>query len=307
LFAATGCLEGGAREFFVVDFEPEAALKYKLVSERQIEVDFNSSPSKASSGKTQKVQEKLELVIDYKPVEPDPYGLTTIEAVCRSAKVTRSSGGGKDAVEALAGKTFTFQLSPTGKIADHSNLYKLVRQLGDNAFSAGDKRRIKDPDMIFDFVALQWYLWDSIAAIEKPLDGVATGQSWKTEQLIPLPVPYPSQREITYTLAETVKSETGRKAIINSSYALTDSPLGEWPRPYSNYRFQLKGTFGFLRNYRFFSLEGTGKQIFNIDRGVVENEQQHYVLKANVDFLMPLADTQPQITIDQKMTVELLE
>jgi len=256
--------------------------------------------------------ERLELVIAYKPIDLRPYGLTTIEGTCESAKVRRVSLLGKtshsDAAENLAGKKFTFQITPAGKIADYSQLNALIRELGKKSFASntGKARRVKDSDMIFDFVALQWYLWDSVSSIKNPVDGVALGASWKAIQIIPLPIPVPGVRETTYRLDEIMETPTGRKAVIRSSYKLSDERLSNYPAPYTG-KFKIKGMFGFLRQYKYQSIEGSGKQIFNIDTSVVESEQQKYQTKISAAFMLPLGETKPSLTVDQKLTVQLLE
>jgi hypothetical protein len=309
----TGCDQGERGELLTVDFKEASILRYKLVSERNTEVNLDSTGSASKSGKNkpQKMSEKLELVIAYRPVVIDPYGLSTIEGTCESARVTRKSLVRKappsDAVESLAGQTFTFQISPTGRIADYAQLKALIRRLGDKAFAsnARGQGRIKNPDMISDFVALQWYLWDSIATIENAVDGVAIGQSWKAKQLVPLPMPIPVVRESTYALAEVKETDSGRKAVITSSYKLSNSRLKNRPMPYTG-KFMMKGMFGFLRNFKPLSIEGSGRQIFDIEAGVVESEQQQYKVKVQAGFMLPLGDTVPTVTTDQKMSIQLI-
>ncbi len=313
LFALAGC-QVSPKEFFVVDFKENSALRYQLVSERDIELNLGEAETtkKSRKQKTQKMSEKLELVIAYKPIKVDPYGLTTIEARCESAEVTRISFTGKkttsDAVKSLRGKTYTFEITPTGKFNDYANLQEVVRELGKKAFTqkVGKQGRVKDPDMISDFVALQWYFWDSVATIEKPIEGAEVGQSWKALQFIPLPMPRAMVRETTYKLSEIKETPDGRQAVITSSYALSDQRVKNWPKPYSG-RFRMKGMFGFLRNYKMKSLSGTGTQIFNLDTGQVESEQQQYRIDIEADFLMPLGDSKPRLIIQQKMEVQLLD
>ncbi len=69
----------------------------------------------------------------------------------------------------------------------------------------------------------------------------------------------------------------------------------------------MKGMFGFLRNYKTTSLSGTGTQIYNLDTGQVEREQQQYRVDVEADFLMPLGDTKPKLIIQQKIKVRLLD
>ncbi len=313
LFALAGC-QVGPKEFFVVDFKENSALRYQLVSERDIELNLGEAETtkKSRNQKPQKMSDKLKLVIAYKPIKVDPYGLTTIEATCESVEVTRISFTGKkttsDAVRSLRGKTYTFEITPSGKFEDYANLQEVVRELGKKAFAqkVGKQGRVKNPDMISDFVALQWYFWDSAATIEKPIEGVGIGQSWKALQFIPLPIPRAVVRETTYKLSEIKETPDGRQAVITSSYALSDQRVKNWPKPYSG-RFRMKGMFGFLRNYRMKSLSGTGTQIFNLDTGQVESEQQQYRVDIDTDFLMPLGDTKPKLIIQQKLEVQILD
>jgi hypothetical protein len=308
-----GCQEKAKKELLVVEFKPAAPLKYKLISQRDITLELESSdPRVKDKNKPQKMSEKLEMDVVYRPLEVDPFGVTTVKGECKSAKVTRQSFTGKDsspdAAEKLAGQTFTIKLSPTGKILDYTSLTNLVQQTGDKAFAENTtaRTRIKNPDMLYDFIAMQWYLWDSVSTIEKPLNGVAPGQSWIANQLIPLPVPVKVARQTTYTLGEVTQSDQGKKAIINSAYAFTDANLENWPSPYSG-RYAMRGMFGFLKGYKYKSIEGTGTQQFNIDSGVVENDRQHYVLKMTAEFMLPLGDSVPVITIDQNLTAELVQ
>lgn len=313
LFVFTSC-QMGPRELFVVDFKENSALRYQLVSERDIELSLGEAETtqKSRKQKTQKMSEKFKLVMSYKPIKVDPYGLTRIEATCESVYITRRSFAGKkttsDAVKSLRGKTYAFKITPTGKFDDYESLQKVVRELGNKAFTqkVGKQGRVKDPDMISDFVALQWYFWDSTSTIEKPIEGAAIGQSWKALQLIPLPMPRAKARETTYKLSEIKEAPDGRRAVITSSYALSDQRVENRPKAYSG-KFRMKGMFGFLRNYRMKSLSGTGTQIFNLDTGQIESEQQQYQVDIEADFLMPLGDTKPRLMIQQKLKVKLLD
>ena len=93
-----------------------------------------------AEGGNQNMAEKLEMEIVYKPIEIDPYGYSTIEATCNSAKVTRTSASRReqnksDAVEFLVGKSFTLKITPTGKIVDYTSLESLTKELGEKAFA----------------------------------------------------------------------------------------------------------------------------------------------------------------------------
>ncbi|HEG42917.1 MAG TPA: hypothetical protein ENH94_02600 [Phycisphaerales bacterium] len=307
---AGGCEVGGGRELLVLSFEAGQELEYKMVSQRNIDLTIASKAKNTS--KTDKMSERLELVMVYKPVEVNPYGLSTIEATCKSAKVKRKSftsrGGKKDAVENLAGKSFTFKLTPTGKIVEYSELTSLLEKVGKTAFDPKKegRRLVKNPDMLHDFVALQWYLWDSISTIKDPIKGVAIGSEWKALQMIPMSIHWPPTRETTYVLDEVIETEQERKAMIKSTYAISDEKLGDWPKPHSG-RFQMKGVFGFLIQYRFLSIEGGGTQVFDLKRNLIEKDTQQYKMEVSASFMLPLGDTPPMLTVDQKLTVELVK
>ena len=148
-------------------------------------------------------------------------------------------------------------------------------------------------------------MWDSVVSVKNPGDGVLEGQSWQAVQLVPLPVPFPVARQTTYKLEKIDRTETSNLAVISSSFELTDSKLSNLPAPYKG-SFQMKGMFGFLQRYKYESLQGSGEQIFDIDRGVVIKEDQQYKLEITADFLLPLGDSRPKLTVEQKLSVELL-
>jgi len=300
------------KKLLTVDFQKDRTLRYRFVSSRNIEVDLGQTKSVSKRGKdtADKSSETMEMVIAYTPIEVDPRGFTTIEATCKSVTVRRSKSSRgraarKDAVQSFAGKTFTLTVNPTGKIEDYSQLEKLIKEVGKKAFRAGSKRRIKEPDMIGDFFATQWFLWDSISSIEKPGEGVSIGQSWKSKLSVPTPMVMKEARDVSYTLDEIRQSEKGRLAVIRSSYSPAESAPRSWPMPYSG-RFQMSGTFGFLRGYKVLHLEGQGEELFNIDAGRTEQYNQQYQMQLNASLPFGL-DANPLITIRQNLTMELLE
>lgn len=245
--------------------------------------------------------------MSYTPIEIDPYGLTKVKAACESVKVTRSKSTGRDAVETLAGKTFILAVGPTGKIEDYSQLDELLKELGKKVFRANtDQGRIKEPDMIGDVVATQWFLWDAVSSIEKPSRGAVVGQSWTSKLSVPAPMVMRKAREVTYSLDEIRPSEKGRLAVISSSYKIADSAPRDWPIPYSG-RFQVAGAFGFYRNYQVLDLHGTGEELFNIDSGRIEQYKQQYEIRLSASLLIPLAGVNPKITIKQNLTMNLLD
>ncbi|OHB80067.1 MAG: hypothetical protein A2Z25_06490 [Planctomycetes bacterium RBG_16_55_9] len=313
--ALSGCgpmSEGGRparkeREFLTVDFQAGRSLRYKFVSSREIMIDLEGQ-SAAVTGRsvTDKSSELMEIVVSYTPVEVDPYGLTKVKATCESVRITRNKGPNRDAVKSLSGKTFTLTVGPTGRIEDYSELDELTREIGQKAFRTdSDGSRIKESDMIGDFVATQWFLWDAIASINDPSQGVAVGESWTSKLSVPTPMVMRKARSVTYRLDVVRPSEKGRLAVIKSSYQLADSAPNNWPIPYSG-KFQVAGAFGFYGNYRVLDLQGDGEELFNIDAGRIEQYEQEYELRLKASLLIPLAGVDPRITINQKLTMTLL-
>jgi len=300
---------GEGQEVLTVDFERGHVLRYKFVSSRDIMIGWDA-PQTAARSRTRpgdKSSESMEVVMLYRPLEIDPYGLTTLEATCESVKVSRSKGARKDAVQSLAGRSFKLTVGPTGRIADYSQLDELLKEIGEKAFRADTgSGRTKDPDMIGDFVASQWFLWDSISSIEKPSEGVKVGQGWKSKLSVPTPMVMRKAIDVTYTLDEIRLGENGRLAVIRGSYKTADSVPRGWPIPYSG-SFQMAGPFGFYRNYRILSLQGRGVELFNIEVGRIERYEQQYELQLSASLLIPLPGASPKITINQNLTMELLE
>jgi len=299
--------------WLLVSFEKDVPITYKMVSERNTEFDVTTNDPAKKSRPTI-ISEKLELVMVYTPVEVDPFGLSTIQAKCKSAKASRSQTSGRqntrDAIESLAGKSFTLEVSPTGNIVDPNGLERIAAELGKASFSGGDSgTRIKNPDMIGDFLALQQYLWAASSTISNQLD-LKIGDTWQANQSIPWPMPMypPPARTATYTL-DSIVAEEGqpRNAVISSTYALSETPLDDYIKPYEEGRFQMRGMFGFLRNFQFKHLEGSGKQIFNLDDGLVESDHQEYLLNVNATFMLPLGGSVPVLTVNQTIDIERIE
>jgi hypothetical protein len=305
-------LLGEGKELLTVDFQEAQTLRYKFVSSRDVDVDWEPGKSETKPDKSavDRSFESMDLVVAYTPVEIDPYGLTTIKATCESVKVERSKGRRKDAVESLPGKTFTFTVDPTGKIEDYSQLNSLIREIGKKAFRADtSKGRVKEPDMICDFTATQWFLWNSVSSIKKASEGVSVGQTWKSRLSIPTPMVTLKARDVTYTLDKIRQTQKGRLAVIRSSYSLAESVPVDWPpMPYSG-SFQMSGTFGFLRGYKILGVEeGQGVELFNIDTGRIEQYTQQYqtTWEASLPFGLK-TEVSPRITIKQKLTMQLLK
>jgi hypothetical protein len=303
-----------------VDFKPDVPLKYKFVCERQIALNLDPSGryirggKNTDKGRTQNMAEKLEMEIVYKPLEVDPYGYSIIEANCLSVKVTRSLAGGRswstpDAVESLASRSFTLKITPAGKIADYSSLEALIKELGQKAFGGGgDTKRgkIKDPDMIMDFVATQWHIWDSVSSVKKPLKGLKKDYKWNSKLLAPMPFVSKIGRDVKYKLSGVIESNDISYAEITSDYSLSKSPP-DIPMPYSG-SFQMRGTFGFLQGYKVLSLEGTGRQLYDIKKGLIKSDTQRYKTRVSASiFGLGGDELNPNIEIDQTITMTLVE
>jgi len=301
------------KTLLTVDFKPGRTLKYKFVSSRNMMVDWGAmrggDPSKT---KINKSSESLEMVVSYTPVEVDPYGVSTIRADCESAKAKRTSESARqqnwqEAAETFAGKSWTFTVDARGKIVDGSGFRDAILQAGQRAFRADrSKGLIKDPDMLFDVIATQWFLWDSVSSIPNPAKGVAVGDKWKSVLAVPATMVLFAARDVNYTLSEIrVQDPNNRIAVIDSSYSLRWPNPPEWPVPYTE-PFQMSGIFGFLRQYKTQDLQGHGQELFNIDAGRTERYSQSYTIHASASMPMGIGGINPQITIDQSMTMELL-
>jgi hypothetical protein len=300
----------GEKKLITVDFQEGQTLQYRFVSHKDIEVDWDpmKSDSKGGKDKIDSSSESMDMVVAYTPIEVDPYGLTTIKATCKSVKAKRTGrqSTSKDAVENLPGVSFTFTVDAAGKIEDYSQLEKLIKEIGEKAFRPKSKEsRIKEPDMIGDFIATQWFLWDSVSSIQKAVEGVGVGQSWNSKLPVPTPMVTRKAREVTYKLEGIRQTEKGQLAVIRSSYSLADSVPSGWPIPYSG-SFQMSGRFGFLRGYKFLDLQGQGEELFNIDAGRTEGYNQQYQVQLEASFPMGIS-MKPRITIKQSLTMELLE
>jgi len=304
-----GLKEG--KEVLTVDFQEGRSLRYRFITSKDIALDWDPTKSRSKPGQdsTDKSSESMDMVVTYTPIEIDPYGLTTIKATCESVQVKRTGrstrAAKRDAVEHLPKKSFTLTLNASGKIEDYSNLDELISQIGEKAFRQSTRGgRIKEPDMISDFIATQRFLWDSISSIEKPADGVSVGQSWSSQLLVPTPMVMQQARDVTYTLDEIRETEKGRLAVIKSSYSIAKSPPRGWPMPYSG-NFKMAGTFGFFRGYPVLGLEGQGEELFNMDAGRIEQYNQQYEVRFNAILPGPMGT--PQITISQKITMQLIK
>ncbi len=296
------------KELLTVDFKDGQTLRYKFVSDREIIIDWEPSKTEVEQEQTtlSRSSESMEMIVAYTPVEINPYGLSTIKATCESVNVKRSDGTQKDAVKNFAGKTHTFKIGPTGKIEDYSQLDKLIKEIGEKAFQPDTGRgKIKEPDMIGDFIASQWFLWDCVSSIENASEGIGPGQSWQSKLSVPTPMVTREARDVIYKLEEVRQSEKGRLAVISSSYSKTDSVPQSWPIPYTG-RFQMRGKFGFLGNYKLLDLQGNGEELFNINLGRTEHYNQQYQVQLQASIPLGIGES-PGITIKQNLTMNILE
>lgn len=317
LTALAGCGGGGGqktppleegKELLTVDFHKGHALQYKFVCSRDIAVDWDPEKTSTSSGRrvNDSIKESMEMTVSYTPVEVDPFGPTTVEARIQSVKVTRTGRGGsrsrKDAVEYLTGKTFRIGVWPNGMTEDPNQLDELIKEIGANAFREDPRQgRIKEPDMIGDFVATQWFLWDSISSIENPSAGVSQGQTWTSKLSVPAPMVMRKARDVTYTLKEIRNVGQGRLAVITSTHKAAESAPHNWPIPYSG-RFMMAGTFGFLSGYKLLEVEGDGEELFNMELGRTEQYKHQYQIKLQASIPLGI-DAKPLITIKQNISM----
>ncbi|AQQ08440.1 hypothetical protein L21SP3_00216 [Sedimentisphaera cyanobacteriorum] len=291
---------------------------YNFVSQRDITLTLEGS----KSGKKQNASEKLNMQIAYKPVEVDELGSTVLEAECRNVSVRRSSFTGKksssDPLEVLEGQKWEIKINSAGEIEDYSGLQNALAKAGKQAIKESGKRRIKDPDMILDFAATQWSMWNAVASANKKSFGISPGQQWESLLMVPFAVGIPAERIVTYSLPADMQPEDENTMVIKSSYQLSTYKETEdgklkfkpsiepRPKPYEG-SFQTKGMFGFLRNYKPLSLEGGGKTVYDQLQGVLVSETQEYDMLMEAGFMIPLGDSVPKLEVHQKITVELAE
>jgi hypothetical protein len=162
--------------------------------------------------------------------------------------------------------------------------------------------------MIMDFVAAQWRIWDSTASIKKPLKGVKKDSKWNSQLLAPMPFVSKTGRDVAYKLAGIVDINNVSCADITSTYSLSKLQLTDAPWPYGSSSFQMRGTFGFLQNYKVLSIDGDGRQLFDIKKGLIKSDTQHYNAKVSASIFGLGSDTlEPNIKIDQTITMILVE
>ena len=161
-------------------------------------------------------------------------------------------------------------------------------------------------------MTLEWMMWDAISSIKKPAHGVAVGQTWPSQLMLPMPMPIRIGRDTTYKLDRIEEANGVRIADINSVYTLATQvpPPPIWPLPYSG-TFQMRGVFGFLSGYKVLSLTGDGRERFNITAGRVERIDQQYETKVAAEMPFGLGSSSdttptPNMVVRQKLSAELL-
>jgi hypothetical protein len=317
-----GCsgIGGGKKNAVVlsVEFPEGGTLRYGFVSKRDIVLDLD--PAGRSADARQNMKEEAQFVLAYKSLGAADRGGTLLEVTCESAAVNRLklSGGSspEDALASLAGKSFKVKVSASGQLFDTAELDKIIQDLGKVAFGyRNDKfegRKIKNPDMIADFITVQWYMWDQELSVPRPVTGVAVGEKWQSKRFILAPMPYVSRigRNAEYELAGINDANGMKTAVIKAAYTLAGGPSMDWPMPYSG-TFNQRGSFGFFQGYKVISLTGNGTQVFDIASGKILREEQVY--EARISAMIPFGGlgkdgekTEPNITIKQTITIELL-
>ncbi|MGD0571829.1 MAG: hypothetical protein ABSB11_02265 [Sedimentisphaerales bacterium] len=301
------------RTLLTVDFKPDQPLRYRFVSSRNMAVDWGTSRG-SNVSKINRSSESLEMVVLYTPVKVDPYGISTIKASCEAASVKRTAESGhqqnwKEAAESFAGKSWTFTVDARGKIVDGSQFVDVLHQAGQQAFRTDRSHGlIKEPDMLYDAIATQWFLWDSVAHISNPAKGVAIGEKWKSVLSAPATMILFAARNVNYTLEEIRQDPNdpnNRTAVIGSTYSMLWPNPSEWPVPYTE-MFQMSGMFGFLREYKVLDIQGHGQELFNIEAGRTEQYTQKYTMRVAAALPMGFNDVTPKITIEQTITMQLI-
>ncbi|MBP7053493.1 MAG: hypothetical protein KBE65_20990 [Phycisphaerae bacterium] len=299
------------RVFLTIDFELGRTLRYRFSSRREITLDWDPNAAETAS-RVQKHTEQMEMVVAYTPVEVDPYGVSTIRATVELVQAVRSGGPtqratGTDAVVSAQGQSYTIKVDSRGRIVDANELRALIARMGAEAFQGDASRgRTKNPDMIGDFIAGTWFLWDAMATIPLPAEGLIIGQKWPSQLPASTPMVMRQARDVTYRFNGFRSGPRGSVGVIESTYKPADAAPADWPVPYSG-RFRMSGTFGFLGPYEVLGLEGTGEDLFNIKTGRLERRSHRYTMQFNASLPPMGIQAHPHLTIEQTLTVELLD
>jgi hypothetical protein len=227
-----------------------------------------------------------------------------------------SGSSAEDGLASLSGKSFRVSVTATGQIFETAELEKVIRDLGEAAFGGKsdryEGRKIKNPDMIADFIAVQWFMWDQQQSIPRPVAGVAAGEEWQSKRNLLAPFPFVSRigRGVKYTLAEVQHPAQGPLAVIKSTYSLAQTPSMDWPMPYTG-TFSQRGSFGFFHGYKVQDISGEGTQVFDVTRGIILSDKQEYTARVSAE--IPFGGLgkdgekpEPNIIVKQTITMELL-
>ncbi|NQV33310.1 MAG: hypothetical protein HQ515_11505 [Phycisphaeraceae bacterium] len=286
-----------------VQFTQGETLQYLFKSHRSVEVQWDAKAlAEGDQNAAHTMTETLILRMAFEPIEVTD-AKNVLQATCESAVVRRSSltgkrGAGRDPVERMAGKSFRLVLDAQGRTTDANELDALLKELGTYAFRQAGGQRIKDPEMISDVIASQWFLWDAVTSIDP--NGVEPGDTWQSRLSVPTPMVMRKARDVTYTLADV----NDTVATIDMVCTLSpDKAPRSWPIPYAG-TFQASGTFGFLRGFKVLSLEGRGSEQFDLAQGrSLEYEQTYHMeLQGMIPFSMRVM---PRIVIDQTLSMTL--
>jgi hypothetical protein len=312
------------RTYLSVEFPKDTPIRYKVVSSRSVVLDLDPTGRFSrgdAAGARQEMKEEAEMVLAYRNAGPAGRGGTLVEVTCESASVKRQrlTGGsmGDDAIASLAGKKFTVSVSATGRIFETSELEKVIHDLGEAAFgNRSDRyegRRIKNPDMIADFITVQWYMWDQEQSVSKPTAGLAVGDTWKSQRKVLAPFPFIARtgRDVTYTLAGLTQDPgADQVATIKSVYTLSPEQSMDWPMPYTG-SFSQRGSFGFFQGYKVLDIKGEGTQLFDVTAGRIAADKQTYTAK--VSAVIPFGGLgkdgekpEPNIVVNQTITMDLI-
>lgn len=304
---------GPARYRPRLQFKEDTVQTYRFVSHRDVEVQWEPDKGEeAKKNSTHSMTETLDMVMTYRPLRiTDQH--TELEVACKAVTVKRTqlTGTGRarqDAVEQLQGRSFTLTVDQQGRLTETQALDELLKDIGKRAFRNDPRQgRIKDPEMISDVVATQWFLWHALASMDP--NGVTPGQSWQSQLSVPTPMVMRKARDVTYTLQQITDTDQGPVAEIHSTFGLSQQKApSTWPIPYAG-RFRASGPFGFLRGYANLKLEGTGQERFNLDQGRSLGCEQQYRLEMNASLPMfgAMGGTSPKIVIRQILKMEPVE
>lgn len=286
-----------------VQFTQGETLRYLFKSHRSVQVQWDAKAlAEGDQNAAHTMTETLTLRMAFKPVEVTGQK-TVLQATCNSAVVRRSSLTGKrptgrDAVERMAGQSFTLVLDARGRVTDANELDALLKKLGTHAFRQTGGQRIKDPEMINDVAASQWFLWDAVTSVDP--NGVKPGDTWQSRLSVPTPMVLRKARDVTYTLADV----NDTVATIDMTCVLSpDKAPTSWPIPYAG-KFLVSGPFGFLRGFKVLSLEGRGSEQFDLAQGRSLGYEQtyHMELQGMIPFSMRVM---PRVLIDQTLSMTL--